>query len=65
MEKQSVSEVQKLAPDGTLNSTRTITRTIMMQQSSYLPPLLDDVLNLYFKRLEDTIDCPGHIVSID
>ena len=41
-----------------------ITRTIMMQQSSNLPPLLDDVLNLYFQRLENTMKCPGHIVSV-
>ena len=41
-----------------------ITRTIMMQQSSNLPPLLDDVLNLYFQRLENTMECPSHIVSV-
>ena len=34
-----------------------------MQQSSNLPPLLDDVLNLYFDRLENTMDRPGDVAS--
>ena len=41
------------------------TRTSMTEpQSSTLSPPLDDVLNLYFHRLESAMNCTGDIIAV-